>query len=67
MNWECIQGPWIYNLILMAYDGNLKFIFEFASKSRYESYSERSLDFMFGMDLLNNELNGEITDELGNL
>ncbi|CDY46874.1 BnaC01g27780D [Brassica napus] len=50
-----------------AYDSNLKFIFEFASKSRYESYSERSLDFMFGMDLLNNELNGEITYELGNL
>ncbi|CAF2152486.1 unnamed protein product [Brassica rapa subsp. narinosa] len=67
MNWECIQGPWIYNLSLMAYDSNLKFIFEFASKSRYESYSERSLDFMFGMDLLNNELNGEITYELGNL
>lgn len=50
----------------MVYDGNLKFIFEFVLKSRYEFYSERSLDFMFGMDLLNNEFNGEIIDELGN-
>ncbi|KAL1204497.1 Receptor-like protein 9a [Cardamine amara subsp. amara] len=49
------------------YSGHSKFIFEFASKSRYDSYSERSSNFMSGLDLSNNELSGEIPKELGDL
>ncbi|ESQ29608.1 hypothetical protein EUTSA_v10023329mg [Eutrema salsugineum] len=49
------------------YNSDLKFIFEFASKSRYDSYNEGSLDYMFGLDLSNNELSGEIPGELGDL
>ncbi|CAH2047228.1 unnamed protein product [Thlaspi arvense] len=49
------------------YTGVLEFTVEFASKSRYDSYNERSFGFMFGLDLSDNELNGEILGELGDL
>ncbi|KAG7568096.1 Leucine-rich repeat [Arabidopsis thaliana x Arabidopsis arenosa] len=46
---------------------------EFASKQRYESYTagrleyKGVLDYMYGMDLSNNELSGVIPTELGDL
>lgn len=48
------------------YSMDLNFRVEFASKSRYDSYTG-SFDFMFGSDLPSNELSGEIPRELGDL
>ncbi|XP_010511092.1 PREDICTED: probable leucine-rich repeat receptor-like protein kinase At1g35710 isoform X3 [Camelina sativa] len=50
-----------------GYTDYLKFIVDFASKSRYDSYTGGSFDFMFGLDLSSNELSGEIPKELGDL
>lgn len=49
------------------YTGDLEFTVEFASKSRYDPYTQESFNFMFGLDLSNNELSGEIPRKLGNL
>ncbi|KAG7588356.1 Leucine-rich repeat [Arabidopsis suecica] len=49
------------------YTGILMFNVEFASKSRYDSYTQESFNFMFGLDMSSNELNGEIPKELGDL
>ncbi|EOA33939.1 hypothetical protein CARUB_v10021433mg, partial [Capsella rubella] len=49
------------------YTDYLTFIVDFASKSRYDSYTGGSFDFMFGLDLSNNELSGGIPKELGDL
>ncbi|CAA7028240.1 unnamed protein product [Microthlaspi erraticum] len=49
------------------YTSYLRFIVEFSSKSRYESYTPEGLEFMFGLDLSSNELSGEIPKELGDL
>ncbi|KAG7588354.1 Leucine-rich repeat [Arabidopsis suecica] len=49
------------------YSSELEFIFEFASKSRYDSYTKRSFNFISGLDLSNNELSGQIPKELGDL
>ncbi|XP_020890783.1 LOW QUALITY PROTEIN: probable inactive leucine-rich repeat receptor kinase XIAO [Arabidopsis lyrata subsp. lyrata] len=49
------------------YTGILMFNVEFASKSRYDSYTQESFTFMFGLDLSSNELGGDIPKELGDL
>ncbi|KAG7585330.1 Leucine-rich repeat typical subtype [Arabidopsis thaliana x Arabidopsis arenosa] len=49
------------------YTGILMFNVEFASKSRYDSYTQESFNFMFGLDLSSNELGGNIPKELGDL
>ncbi|KAL9860406.1 Receptor-like protein 9b [Arabidopsis thaliana] len=49
------------------YTGVLMFNVEFASKSRYDSYTQESFNFMFGLDLSSNELSGDIPKELGDL
>ncbi|KAJ4916129.1 receptor like protein 15 [Raphanus sativus] len=40
---------------------------QFAAKRRYDFYMGRTLGYMFGLDLSENELSGEIPGELGDL
>ncbi|XP_010474054.2 PREDICTED: leucine-rich repeat receptor protein kinase EMS1-like [Camelina sativa] len=66
------RGSYFGSLVLPTefdpeYSSDLEFMIEFASKSRYDSYTERSFNFMLGLDLSNNELSGELPTELGDL
>ncbi|XP_009145147.1 receptor-like protein 9b [Brassica rapa] len=45
----------------------LNFSVEFSAKQRYDSYDSGALDYMYGLDLSNNELSGEIPEEVGDL
>ncbi|CDY35582.1 BnaC01g21040D [Brassica napus] len=45
----------------------LNFSVEFSAKQRYDSYVSGTLDYMYGLDLSNNELSGEIPEEVGDL
>lgn len=40
---------------------------KFATKQRYNTYIAGSLKYLFGLDISENELSGEIPEELGNL
>ncbi|CAH8381344.1 unnamed protein product [Eruca vesicaria subsp. sativa] len=40
---------------------------QFATKRRYDFYMSETLGYMFGLDLSENELSGEIPEELGDL
>ncbi|KFK41862.1 hypothetical protein AALP_AA2G180500 [Arabis alpina] len=51
----------------MEYDVDTRTKIEFATKHRYDAYMGGNLKLLFGMDLSENELSGEIPIELGGL
>ncbi|KAF8083882.1 hypothetical protein N665_0748s0026 [Sinapis alba] len=55
------------NQIFPFYLYDLNFSVEFSAKQRYDSYISGTLDYMYGIDLSNNELSGEIPEEVGDL
>ncbi|XP_020890605.1 LRR receptor-like serine/threonine-protein kinase GSO2 [Arabidopsis lyrata subsp. lyrata] len=50
-----------------SYDAATKTKIEFATKHRYDAYKGGNLELLFGIDLSENELSGEIPVELGDL
>ncbi|KAG7586988.1 Leucine-rich repeat [Arabidopsis thaliana x Arabidopsis arenosa] len=50
-----------------SYDAATKTKIEFATKHRYDAYKGENLELLFGIDLSENELSGEIPVELGDL
>ncbi|CAG7903512.1 unnamed protein product [Brassica rapa] len=51
----------------MAYLSDTQYDIEFATKHRYDAYRGGILNYLYGLDLSENELTGEIPSELGDL
>ncbi|CAH8349182.1 unnamed protein product [Eruca vesicaria subsp. sativa] len=74
LEWEFYKSTTVVENFMVHYFATFQEIqVKFATKKRYDSYAGRSefgdgiLDYMYGMDLSNNELSGAIPLELGNL
>ncbi|XP_019082673.1 PREDICTED: LRR receptor-like serine/threonine-protein kinase GSO1 [Camelina sativa] len=52
---------------MKEYETDIQTKIEFATKHRYDAYMGRNLKLLFGLDLSENELSGEIPLELGGL
>ncbi|KAF2592598.1 hypothetical protein F2Q70_00044513 [Brassica cretica] len=57
----------VLNPFQMSYSSAIYMKIEFAMKHRYDAYAGKNLNLLFGLDLSENELSGNIPTELGGL
>ncbi|KAF2608695.1 hypothetical protein F2Q68_00045475 [Brassica cretica] len=66
-NYYYNQSRIVLNPFQMSFSSAIYMKIEFATKHRYDAYAGKNLNLLFGLDLSENELSGNIPTELGGL